>query len=421
MGTLTPIYLFMKSNPKIDPKQFLQDLEALRQFGLQPDGAVHRVGYSSTDTDAREWLMERLRSIGLEPFIDSAGNSFAQYPGTKELPPIGIGSHSDTVPYGGAYDGALGVVAALAVIEALHTTGEKLTHPLEWVNFAAEEATMAGGTTGSQAVTGIFNMAVLDKAAWDGKPVREHLVAAGLNPADILQATRPKGSYSAFLELHIEQSDRLEKANFPIAIVDGFVGIRRYAVRFEGTANHAGTTPMAAREDALVASAPMIRFVHELAIELGIVGTIGDFKVYPGAPNVIPERVEMIVEIRGLDAEILDQAQAIIQKEAEKLGGNFDPVVIKPPVEADKVVQDSIVAACKTLKLPTLTMSSGAGHDAMNMALLCPQGMFFVPSKDGISHSKNEYTSPEDCLNGARVMLETVLELDKKLTAPADS
>ncbi|MEM9776598.1 MAG: M20 family metallo-hydrolase [Chloroflexota bacterium] len=405
----------MKSKPQIDESQFLKDLEDLRQFGLQADGAVHRVGYSPTDLEARKWLNGRLRQLGLDPQTDAAGNSFALYPGLKKLPPIGLGSHSDTVPYGGAYDGALGVVAALAVVEALHTAGVRLNHPLEWINFAAEEATMAGGTTGSQALAGIFNRAVLDKAAWDGRPVRQHLSEAGLIPENILYAARLAGSYAAFLELHIEQNDQLETAGLPIAIVDGFVGIRRYAVRFDGTANHAGTTPMASREDALVMSAPMIRFVRDLAVELGIVGTIGDFKVYPGAPNVIPERVEMIVEIRGLDAAVLDQAQTIIQKEAETLGGRFEPVVIKPPVDADKVVQDAIAAACANLNLKTLTMSSGAGHDAMNMALLCPQGMFFVPSKDGISHSKDEFTSAEDCTHGAEVLLETILQLDAVL------
>ena len=415
MGLPIKISHFMRNKPQINEKQFLEDLESLRLIGLQPDGAVHRVGYSKTDIEARHWLMSRLGKIGLEATIDSAGNSSAVYAGTEPLPPIGIGSHSDTVPYGGAYDGALGVVAALAVIDALNTAGLRLRHPLEWINFAAEEATMAGGTTGSQAMTGIFNPAVLDKAAWDGRSVRQHLEQAGLDPAKMLDAERLEGSFVAFLELHIEQSDRLEKANLPIAIVDGFVGIRRYGVRFDGTANHAGTTPMAAREDALVMAAPMIRFVRDLAIELGIVGTIGDFKVYPGAPNVIPERVELIVEIRGLDASVLDQAQAILQKEAESLGASFDTVVIKPPVTADDVVRQAIETACQTLNLPTISMSSGAGHDAMNMALLCPQGMFFVPSKDGISHSKDEFTSAADCLNGAKVLLEAVLQLDQML------
>ncbi|MFK7803591.1 MAG: M20 family metallo-hydrolase [Anaerolineae bacterium] len=406
----------MKSKPEINEEQFLADLEALRQIGLQPDGAVHRVGYSPADSEAREWLMERFRDMGIEPTIDAAGNTLAYYPGDGRAAPIGIGSHSDTVPYGGAYDGALGVVAALAVIEALYKADVRLNHPLEWINFAAEEATMAGGTTGSQAMTGIFNPAVLDKAAWDGQPVRQHIEAAGLKPEKLLDAAKAAGTFSAFLELHIEQSDRLEKANLPIAIVDGFVGIRRYAVRFDGTANHAGTTPMGAREDALVMAAPMIRFVRDLAVELGIVGTIGDFKVFPGAPNVIPERADMIVEIRGLDAKVLDEAQKLVQKEAESLGGSFDPVVIKPPVTADAVVRDAIGLACAKLELETLTMASGAGHDAMNMSLLCPQGMFFVPSKDGISHSKQEFTSAADCVNGAKVMLETILQLDKMLS-----
>ena len=416
MAAPTEISLFMKNKPQIDEAQFLEDLESLRQFGLQPDGSVHRVGYSEADIEARHWLMGRLRKLGLEPTIDSAGNSSAVYAGTQALPSIGVGSHSDTVPFGGAYDGALGVVAAVAVIDALKTAGVRLRHPLEWINFAAEEATMAGGTTGSQAMTGIFNPAVLDKAAWDGRPVRQHLEQAGLEPEKMRDAARPEGSFSAFLELHIEQSDRLEKNNLPIAIVDGFVGIRRFGIRFDGTANHAGTTPMAAREDALVMAAPMIRFVRDLAVELGIVGTIGDFKVYPGAPNVIPERVEMIVEIRGLDRTVLDNAQSILQQEAESLNASFDIVVIKPPVEADDVVRQAIKNACEIWDLPTLTMSSGAGHDAMNMALLCPQGMFFVPSKDGISHSKDEFTSAADCLNGAKVLLATVLELDQTLS-----
>ena len=143
----------------------MADLESLRQFGLQAEGgAVHRVAYSQSDSDARDWLISRFRGMGLDTYSDAAGNSFAFYRGKERLHPIGIGSHSDTVPYGGAYDGALGVVAALAVIQALHDAGERLTHPLQWVNFAAEEATMGGGTTGSQAMTGIFNMQMLNKA-----------------------------------------------------------------------------------------------------------------------------------------------------------------------------------------------------------------------------------------------------------------
>lgn len=397
---------------QINRDQFFTDFEALRQIGLQADGAVHRVAYSEADLAARQWLKERLTQLGLTAVDDAVGNTIAHYPGTSDLAPIGIGSHTDTVPMGGAYDGALGVVAALAVVEALHKANKRLRHPVELINFAAEEATMAGGTTGSQAMAGIFNLATLDKQAWDGQLVRHHLRAAGLDPAQIGTAERAVGSFAAFLELHIEQSQQLETTGADIAVVDSFVGIRRYGVRFDGQANHAGTTPMAERQDALVQAAPMISFINELAVELGIVGTIGRFQVYPGAPNVIPERVEMIVEIRGAETAVLDQARELIVQQASRLGGQAETVVEKPPVAADGIIQQAIRQACQKLDLTTHDMSSGAGHDAMNMGLLCPTGIFFVPSKAGISHSKDEYTSPEDCLNGAQTYLEAILALD---------
>ena len=405
----------MNNYPQINHDQFFSDFETLRQFGLQADGAVHRVAYSKNDMAARRWVTQRLTELGLAPQDDAAGNTTASYAGTENLPPIGIGSHTDTVPMGGAYDGALGVVAAIAAVEALHAAGKRLRHPIEIVNFAAEEATMAGGTTGSQAIAGLFKPATLDKAAWDGKPVRDHLVAAGLVPEEMVSAEKPPNSYAAFLELHIEQSKQLETIGAQIAVVDSFVGIRRYAVRFDGQANHAGTTPMAQRHDALLMAAPMAQFVNDMAIELGIVGTIGSFQVYPGAPNVIPERVEMIVEIRGADVAVLDQARGLIQQHAAKLGGSTDTVVEKPPVTADPIIQQAIREAGTTLGLKLHDMSSGAGHDAMNMGLLCPTGIFFVPSKNGISHSKDEYTSPEDCLNGAKLYLAALLALDNLL------
>ena len=299
----------------------------------------------------------------------------------------------------------------------LSSTGHiRLNHPLQLINFAAEEATMGGGTTGSQAMAGIFNPAMLDKRAWDGRLVHEHITAAGLDPAKITDAKRPRGSLAAFVELHIEQSDRLIQAEKQIAIVDGFVGIRRYTVTFHGKANHAGTTPMHGRQDALLMAAPLISFVNNLAIELDIVGTIGDFNVYPGAPNVIPERVDLIIEIRGLHTDVLDQAKSILATEVGKMGGTFSTVVEKPPVTADTIVKEALTTACAKLNLSTLSMPSGAGHDAMVISHLCPQGIFFVPSQNGISHSKDEFTTAEDCLNGAKLYLETIIELDQTLT-----
>lgn len=401
--------------PKINETWFWHQFNSINAIGLQGDGACHRVAYSQADLDGRDYIEAQLAELGLDVKRDAAGNTLASYAGRADLPPIAIGSHTDTVPYGGQFDGTLGVTAAMAIAEALASAGLRLNHPLEIINFAAEEATMAGGTTGSQAMAGIFNLEILEKAAWDGRSVREHLVAAGLNPADMTTAARPKGSLAAFVELHIEQSDRLETAGLPIAIVDGFVGIRRYAVRFDGKANHAGTTPMNRRHDALVMASPLIHYVRDVAVELGIVGTVGDFNVYPGAPNVIPERVDLIVEIRGLDDGVLDHAADLVAQEAEKLGGSFQPVVLKPPVAASALVQDALRAACQSLSLEYLTMPSGAGHDAMVIDHLCPQGIVFVPSQNGISHSKDEFTKPKDCLNGVNLLLETVLKLDESL------
>jgi N-carbamoyl-L-amino-acid hydrolase len=201
----------------------------------------------------------------------------------------------------------------------------------------------------------------------------------------------------------------------PIGIVEGFVGIRRYAVTFQGYANHAGTTPMHRRQDALVAAAPFITFVRDLAVAHAIVGTIGALTVQPGAPNVIPGRVELIVETRGLDPAVLDQVESALGERARHAGARIAAVVSKPPVRADPGVVGALVAACDALGLAALRMPSGAGHDAMCMAALCPQAMIFVPSQGGVSHSPDEYTTPEDCVNGARVLLAGLLRLEELL------
>jgi N-carbamoyl-L-amino-acid hydrolase len=405
----------MISPPVLDSERLLADLDALAQIGRGPDGALTRIAYSPADQAGRAWVAAQLHALGLPVRADAAGNTIGLYAGAADLPPIALGSHTDTVPNGGAYDGALGVVAALACVRALHTAGIRLRHPVEVINFAAEEATMAGGTTGSQAMAGLFDLAILDKAAWDGRPVREHLLAAGLNPATFSTARRAPGSLTAYLELHIEQGDRLTTAGVPIGVVEGFVGIRRHAVTFQGYANHAGTTPMHRRQDALVAAAPFITFVRDLAVGHDVVGTIGTLTVQPGAPNVIPGRVELIVEIRGLDSAVLDQVETALREQARQAGARFAAVVGKPPVQADPSVIGALIEACRSLGLAALQMPSGAGHDAMCMATLCPQAMIFVPSQGGVSHSPDEYTTPEDCVNGARVLLAGLLHLEELL------
>jgi N-carbamoyl-L-amino-acid hydrolase len=401
--------------PVLDSERMLADLDALAQIGRGPDGALARIAYSPADQAGRAWVAAQLHALGLRVRADAAGNTIGLYAVTADLPPIALGSHTDTVPNGGTYDGALGIVAALACVRALHAARTSLRHPVEVINFAAEEATMAGGTTGSQAMAGLFNPAILDKAAWDGRPVREHLLAAGLDPAAFSTARRAPGSLAAYLELHIEQGDLLATAGVPIGIVTGFVGIRRYAVTFQGYANHAGTTPMHRRQDALVAAAPFITFVRDLAVAYDVVGTIGTLTVQPGAPNVIPGRVELIVEIRGLDSDRLDQVETALGEQARRAVARVVKVVSKPPVQADPGVVGALAAACEALGLAAMQMPSGAGHDAMCIATLCPQAMIFVPSQGGVSHSPDEYSAPEDCVNGARVLLAGLLQLEELL------
>ena len=406
----------MNRLPFLDVKQLLEDLDTLAQIGGDGSSAVNRVAYSAADQAGRVWVIEQMRALGMAVRTDEAGNTIAVYAGEDAtLPPIALCSHTDTVPDGGRYDGSLGVLAALACIRALRDAKMRLRHPVEVINFAAEETTMSNGTTGSRAMVGLFDPAAFDKLAWDGRPVREHFQNAGLDPATVLQAKRQPGSLSAILELHIEQGENLVQAGIPIGIVEGMVGIRRYAVTFHGYANHAGTTPMKGRQDALVMAAPFILAVRDTAIAHEIVGTIGVLNVQPSAPNVIPGQVDLIVELRGLNDAILDQAEAHLAEQATQGSATFAPILKKSPVDSDPRLVAALAAACDDLNLPYLKMPSGAGHDAMSMASIAPQAMLFAPSQGGVSHSPDEYTTPQDCANGARVLLAGLLRLDEML------
>ncbi len=401
--------------PTLNGERLLQDLEALAQIGVGPGGGIDRIAYSPADQEGRAWVETQMRGIGLKVHPDQAGNSIGVYSGqVPHLPAIALGSHTDTVPDGGRYDGALGVVAALACVRALRDAGVHLRHSIEVINFAAEEATM-GGTLGSRAMAGLLDPNVGDTLAWDGRPVAEHLRTAGLDPAAVTQARRPKGSLAAFLELHIEQGGSLEAMGVPVGVVEGIVGIRRYAVTFKGYSNHAGTTPMATRRDALVMAAPFILAVRDIAVDRGIVGTVGTLSLEPGAPNVIPGRVQLSVEIRGLDEADLDEAETELALEAESLGAEFELFSKKHPVESDPRLVDALIAASNNLGLHHQRMPSGAGHDAMCIAHIAPQAMLFVPSQGGVSHSPEEYTDPDSCVTGARVLLAALLELDAAL------
>ncbi len=396
----------------LDGKRLLQDLDSLAQIGASRDGGVNRVAYGSADQEARRWVESQMQQLGLEVRTDQAGNSIGVYRGqTARLPPIALGSHTDSVPDGGCYDGALGVLGALACVRALRAGDVHLRHPVEVINFAAEESPM-GGTIGSRAMAGLLDPHLVDAKAWDGCPVADHLRSAGLDPEAVFEACRPQGSVAAFLELHIEQGSSLEAAGLPVGVVQGIVGIRRYTATFQGVANHAGTTPMRDRRDALVMAAPFILAVRDTAVAHGIVGTVGTLQLQPGAPSVIPGHVDLSVETRGLEERALDQAEAELARRARGTGAEFERFSAKPPVKSEPRLVAVLTAACDRLGLSCQLMPSGAGHDAMCMAHLAPQAMLFVPSRGGISHSPQEYTPPESCVAGARVLLAALVELD---------
>jgi N-carbamoyl-L-amino-acid hydrolase len=399
----------------IDADALLRDLDTLASFNAGERG-ITRIAYSKMDLRARDWMDDQLRDLGCAVRRDAAGNTIANSPPTPFLEgegrSIAIGSHTDTVPSGGRFDGALGVMAALACVRALQRHKLQLKHPLEVINFMAEEATMSGGTTGSQMMAGLFNPQQFEQKAWDGRLVKEHFAEAGLEIGDWGLGIRQRGELAAYLELHIEQGDALIRASKQIGVVEGIVGIRRYRAVFEGYANHAGTTPMHSRDDALVRSAPFVQVVRDVAMTDNIIGTVGKLDVMPGAPNVIPGRVEMIVELRALHTGQLDEVGAKLSGRAISMGGTLAQIVDKPPTHSNAKLLTAIESACDALGLSHQRMPSGAFHDAASMAAICPTAMIFVPSVGGVSHSPDELTHDEDCVNGANVLLNALLHVD---------
>jgi N-carbamoyl-L-amino-acid hydrolase len=397
----------------LDGEELLTDLEALGQIGRTANGGLMRLAFSPADLQGRAWVRQRMASAGLTVQIDAAGNSLGWLAGADPtLPPIVLGSHTDTVPDGGRFDGALGVLAALSVVRTLRAAGSTTRHPLVVIDFSAEEATVPGGTFGSRALTGQLHPSTLTMAAWSGAPLADLLRQAAINPDSLATAVWQPGSIAAYFELHIEQGGQLAAASLPIGVVEGIVGIRRYVASFQGDANHAGTTPMAERNDALVRAAPLIGAVQQIAMAHEIVGTVGTIHVSPNAANVIPGQVQLGIEMRGLAEGVLDAAEAALREATALRGGILDRQGAKAPVPCDPQLMAVIEQSCHELGIACRRMPSGAGHDAMCMAGLGPMAMIFVPSIGGVSHAPTEATSASDCVTGARVLLRSVLAVD---------
>jgi len=410
--------LAQSSDFAADPDRMEARINALGEFGTNPEGGVSRVAFSDADVAGREYIMRLMRDAGLSVRVDAAGNIIGRREGEQEgLPPIMIGSHIDSVPGGGNYDGDVGVIGAIEVAQLLAERGLRLQHPLEVVSFTDEE----GGLTGSRAMIGKLTPAAMEVVTHSGMTVRDGIRRVGGDPDKLAQAARRPGDIAAFVELHIEQGAFLHDEDIDIGVVEGIVGIRWWDVTIQGFANHAGTTPMDKRQDAMVSAADLVLAVNRVARELPgrHVATVGRIQALPGAPNVIPGEVVMSLEIRDLDADKMQLVFDRISAEAERIAAarstpiQFHEVdAASPPAPTDLQMRRIISAVSEDLGLTFKLMPSGAGHDAQDMATIAPTGMIFVPSVDGISHSPREYTSPEDMANGATVLLNTVLAID---------
>ena len=409
----------------INAGRLRESLESLSQFGRNPEGGVTRVAWTAPDVAARRFVLEKLLpGMDLSVRTDAAGSIFARREGTgKGLPVILFGSHIDSVPKGGNFDGDVGSLAAIEVMRSLFERGIRTRHPLECVIWSNEEGTHYGhGIFGSRAAVGELDAGELEEKDEEGLPIADAVRSVGGDISRIGEARRKPGEIAAYLEMHIEQGGILDKTGVPIGVVEGIVAITRHAVKVTGFANHAGTTPMPERRDALVAAARLVLAVREETVrEPGRqVGTVGKLEVRPGAPNIIPGEVNFVLELRDLSLEKITEIFRRIETRGREIAREtgteivFRRTTVHEPALATPWVRDVIAAEAASLGFKTASLPSGAGHDAQMLARIAPMGMIFVPSVGGISHSPKELTRWEDIANGAAVLYRTILAIDKR-------
>lgn len=399
------------------------DLEALGRIGAVPGGGVSRTSFSAEDAQARAWYRARCAEAGLRVEVDGIGNMFVSAPDEPEelaaRPAVWSGSHIDTVPNGGRFDGALGALAALECMRRLHEEKVPLARPVRAVVYSDEEGNYAH-LLGSSALVRGFTRAELEALTGrDGDRFVDTFVAAGW---DLDRATQTKvdpGRVHATVELHIEQGPQLERLGHQIGVVTAIVGLGGGSVTFHGRADHAGTTPMTMRSDALVGASALIVRLPEIARSVSdrAVITAGIISVAPGGANVVPETATFSLDFRDLEqARVEELARAITaaaHEVAQRYGLRVD-VDLKPsipPCQLDSRIQQIIADAAAARGLAVSHLPSGAGHDSQNLARLAPTGMIFVPSVGGRSHCPQEHTAWDDVENGANVLLDTIVAL----------
>ncbi|MFD5541085.1 Zn-dependent hydrolase [Streptomyces sp. NPDC127079] len=408
------------SPARVDAARLLDTLERLRAIGATGDGGVTRRAFTHEDVKGQEFVAGLMREAGLTVHVDAAANLVGTCPGRDpDAPTLVLGSHLDTVPGGGAYDGAYGVLAAVEAARTLHERGTPLDRPLTVMAFSNEEGTTGTPAMfGSRAVAGCLTPGELElPVAGEDRSLAQVLDAAGGDSLRVEDVRRSAGSVAAYLELHIEQGPVLIGSGAEIGIVEGISGRLTAEVTVRGQANHAGTTPMADRHDALLAAARITVGVPGLTGTDGVVrvATVGDCRVSPGAWNVVPGGATLVVDLRDMSEDNLeaglDRLRVLGEEAARATGTRVDVAEVQrvspTPCDADR--RDTVRRATDALGLSSVTLPSGAGHDAQWMARIAPTGMIFVPSEEGASHVPYERTAPADLVRGADVLLGCAL------------
>jgi len=420
-----------RSNLPLDADRLWDDVMALAAI-TDPARPYTRRSFTALFLEGRALLAQRFADAGLTTRIDTAGNLIGRLDGADPaLGVIAIGSHSDTVPSGGRFDCIAGVATGLEIARALRDSGVPLAHSLEIIDFLAEEPSEYGlSCVGSRGMTGSLDEAMLDLTEPGGETLRDALRRVGGDPLRLGEATR--SDISAFLELHIEQGIVLESRALDVGIVTSIVGIRRIEIVFQGEADHAGTTPIDLRHDALVAAAATVTSVRRTAERLAaegpgyFVATVGILTVDPAASNIVPGRCRLIVDARATDPQLTRRFAAILEAEsadhaaaARVTRASFATLSDGPPVACDEHLRSALRQGADELGLAAMDLPSGAGHDAAFMGRIARSAMVFVPCRAGKSHAPEEWADREALAAGAAVIYQAVRTLDRSLAQDA--
>ena len=407
---------------RVDAQRLNAALTALGDIGSTPEG-MQRIAFSPADVDGRRFVIGLMEQAGLQPRVDTAGNIIARREGQdSRMAAIAMGSHVDTVPNGGKYDGAVGVMGAIEVVRTLNDLNVTTCHPVEVLVFTNEEGTRYDRWLfGSRAMAGLLERGDLEAVDGEGVRLAERLKVIGGDMDVVSESRRQKGELCAYLELHIEQGPILHRTDIPIGVVTGITGRIVLQVHVKGKANHAGTTPMDARRDALLAASRIVQSVNSIATteEVCRVGTVGKMSVGPNAVNVVPGEAVLGVEFRDIEVNRLKNAEQRLTEISGRIAEATETEIqvsreeLGQPAATDSRLQELVAQAAQQLDLASRSMPSGAGHDAQAIAAITDIGMIFVPSVEGVSHSPREYSTPDACADGANVLLNTLLMTDE--------